>query len=69
MADVDKECIAIKLMYEDGTEEVLKRGCAMSIVAAEAGDDMRVKIYFANGTQDEVVDVLWAIQRIAGVED
>ena len=68
MADVDKECIAIKLMYDDGTEEVLKRGCAMSIGAAENSDDMTVKISFANGTQDEVVDVLWAIQRLAGVE-
>ena len=61
-----KECTAIKLVYDDGTEEVLKYGCAISIGSSTAEEDMTVSLTFANGSKEELAMVFYVMRQLSG---
>lgn len=55
----------IKLVFDDGTEETVKQGCA--VVMAQNQEELNVTLYFPDGTgHTEMGELIYVLKTLFG---
>ena len=66
----DKECRAVKLVFEDDMEKVIEHGCVITIQPADEDDDVGVQVHFLDGADRKTLaEVFYVLRRLAGCGD